>query len=368
MLAGCSGLPAKDSGRPVSATSPSVIHKPTVKIAPRPTPPTGQALVNSLLPPALADRSGWAADIVAAFEAIKIPQSKDNICAVLAEIGQESSFQTDPVVFGLTQIVRKAREENRERYGIPQWLMERSLAVNSPNGRTYNERIDALKTENDLNELYEDMISEIPLGKKFLADFNPVQTVGPMQVNLSFANSYAAKKPYPYARQGPLRNALATRKGGLFFGVAYLLDYPASYDSITFRFADFNAGQYSSRNAAFQNVLRGLTGMPVRRDGDLLRYKDGVALEDASQTMQALLSISSRLRMDRAEIFRNLLLEKSPAFEQSQLYTRVFALAPSMPRAYMPEILVGGPKTSGKLTTALYTKKVDGRYRRCLKK
>ncbi len=325
-------------------------------------------MIYSLLPSSLTDRRGWAADILSAFEAIKIPADKSNVCAVLAEIGQESSFQTDPVVFGLSNMVRKELESNREKYSIPQWVMDKSLAFDSPNGRTYNQRIDALRTENDLYELYEDMISEIVLGKKLLSDYNPVQTVGPMQVNLRFASEYAAIRPYPYPYRGSIRNALVTRKGGLYFGVAYLLDYPASYDNISFRFADFNAGRYSSRNAAFQNALRYVTGVALKRDGDLLRYKDGVALEDDSQTMRALLQIATRLNMDKDDLFRNLLLEKSHSFEQSRLYKKLFVLAPNLPRAYIPEIVVAGPKTSGKLTTALYTKKVYGRYQRCMKK
>lgn len=365
VLAACTSQPAKDAGRVVQP--PSAVPSAPKKIS-QPKPLTGLALVNSLLPPGLADRNGWAADILAVFEAIKIAQSKENICAVLAEIAQESSFQTDPVVFGLTKIVRTELEANRIKYGISKWLMDSAFEMKSPTGRSYDERIDALRTENDLYELYEDMISEVPFGKKFLSGYNPVQTIGPMQVSLSFANEYVATRRYPYAYSGSLRNALVTRKGGLYFGVAYLLDYPASYDSIVFRFADFNAGRYSSRNAAFQNAVSSLSSLPLHPDGDLLRYKDGVAVEDGSQTMRALLSIASRLRMSRTDIYRDLLLEKTPAFERSQLYSRVLAMAPSLPHAQVPEIVVGGPKTFGKLTTALYTKKVYGRYLRCLKK
>ncbi len=370
VLAGCASEPPKDTGKVVPAHPPvpSVPHKPPAKVTPPPKPLTAPELVSSLLPPTLADRSGWAADIVAAFEALNIVPNKGNVCAVLAEIEQESSFQSEPVVIGLSRIVSQELEARRKKYGIPQWLMDKSLAMKSPNGQTYSERIDTLRTENDVNDLYEDMISEIPLGKKFLADYNPVRTGGPMQVNVGFANSYAAARRYSFAHEGSLRNALFTRKGGLFFGVAYLLDYPASYESMSFRFADYNAGRYSSRNAAFQNAVSALSGIPLRRDGDLLNYQDGIALEGSSQTMRALLAIAPRLNMDKAVIFRNLLLEKSPAFEKSQLYVRVFALAPVMPRAYVPDIAVRGPKISRKLTTALYAQRVDSRYRNCLKK
>jgi hypothetical protein len=368
VLAGCASEPPKDMGKSVPKPLPSATQKPPLKATPRPTPLTGPELVGSLLPSSVQDKSGWTADIVAAFDALNIAPTKGNVCAVLAEIEQESAFQSIPVVPGLSKIVRGELEARRKSYGIPQWIMDKSLAMRSPNGQTYSKRIDALRTENDVNDLYEDMISEVPMGKKLFADYNPVRTGGPMQVNASFANSYAAKRRYPFAYDGSLRNALFSRKGGLYFGVAYLLDYSASYESMSFRFADYHAGRYSSRNAAFQKTVSSLSGIPLEADGDLLSYEDGVAQEDDSRTLEALLAIAPRLNMNRAGIFRNLLLEKSYAFEQSELYTRVCALAPAMPRAQVPEIVVKGPKFTRRLTTASYVKRVDSRYRNCLKK
>lgn len=320
------------------------------------------------MPSGLQDKRGWAADIVAAFEALRISPDKGNVCAVIAEIAQESSFQVDPVVPGLGKIVRRELESRRDEYGIPQWLMEKSLAMQSPDGKTYDARIDALRTENDVNALYEDMISEIPFGKKLLAGYNPVRTGGPMQVSAGFAEAHAAAKRHPGAYAGSPRKALFTRKGGLYFGVAYLLDYPAGYDSMRFRFADYHSGRYSSRNAAFQRAVGSLSGASLAQDGDLLRYEGGVALEQPSRTMRALISIASRLGMGRDAVFRDLKLEKTAAFEQSELYRRVYALAPSMSHASVPDITVSGPKFSRKLTTASYVKRVDGRYRDCLRK
>jgi len=365
ILVGCKSLPPPTS---VSLVPQPPAHS-TKPLKPAPKPLTDLPLLNSLLPAKLADRSGWAADIFAAFEAVKIDPTRENICAVLAEIEQESSFQADPVVPGLNHIVRRELDKRREKFHIPLWLMNSRLNSRSPGGRTYNERIDKLKTENDVNVLYQDIISEIPFGKKLLADYNPVHTGGPMQVSMTFANSYVAAKPYPYTMKGTLRDELFTRKGGVFFGVAYLLEYPANYDDMIFRFADFNAGIYSSRNAAFQNALNSITGITLQKDGDLLRYKDGIPDRDTpSQTMQALLTIASRLQLAPSEIFSDLLLEKSAAFEQSRLYIKLYALAPSMPKACIPEIVLSSPKFARKLTTVNYAKQVNVRYQSCLKK
>jgi len=372
-LAACASKPVKVSEPDIVAQPLTPQKQPHKKVAkpklkPIPKPLIGLALVNSLLAPELVDRSAWAEDIYTAFKSINIPVNKENVCAVLAEIEQESSFQAEPVVYGLKTIVRRELEAARQKYLIPRWVMERSFELKSPDGRSYKERIEALKTESDIDRLFEDMISEIPFGKKMFASYNPVRTGGPMQVSWDFAHEYVANRSYPYPIKNSLRNELFSRKGGLYFGVAYLLDYPTSYSSMLFRFADFNAGIYSSRNAAFQNAVSSLSKVRLVKDGDLLRYREGVALQDPSQTMRAILSVSARLNMDRTEIFHDLLLEKTSAFERSRLFKKIFTIAASLPRELIPEIELRGPKLSRKLTTSMYVEQVARRYNKCLKK
>ncbi len=191
----------------------------------------------------------------------------------MAIIEQESSFQAEPVVPGLPNIVRKELETRAGRFGVPSLLVTAALSKNSPTGKSYNERIDALKTETQLNDLFEDMIGELPFGRQLFADYNPVRTGGPMQVSVEFATQHVKERSYPYPIASKLRNEVSPPRRRLFRQrhPARLPEVP--YDRIVYRFADFNAGRYSSRNAAFQLALGKLSGKPLTPDGDLLRYR-----------------------------------------------------------------------------------------------
>lgn len=331
----------------------------------------GRAAVTRLLPQRIPDSSGWAADIFSAFAALRIPATTQNFCSAIAVIEQESGFQADPAVPGLSRIVWKEIETRRKKYGIPKLVLDAALQKSSPDGRSYKARINGLKTEKQMNALYEDMISELPHGKTLLSGYNPVRTGGPMQVSVEFAAALASSKPYPYPRKGSIRDEVFTRKGGVYFGIADLLDYPAPYSQPVFRFADYNAGRYSSRNAAFQAALLKLSGRTLDLDGDLLRYQNGVPNAEESATQRALLPLAGRLRMSKAEMLRDLRQEKTAAFAQTPLYQRVFALADPMAgghaaREAVPQINLKSPKIHRRLTTEWFAKRVDSRYRNCL--
>ena len=331
----------------------------------------GRALVARLIPETVADRKGWATDIWAAIAALQVPPTVENLCAPIAIIGQESGFQVDPVVPGLPRIARDEIERQRERLGIPRLALDAALALSSSNGKSYAERLDTVRTEKDLSDIYDDFIGRVPLGRTFLSDSNPVRTAGPMQVNIAFASAYAADQPYPYPVTGSLRHELFTRRGGVWFGIAHLLDYKAPYDRMIYRFADFNAGRYASRNAAFQNALSELTGIPLVRDGALLRYEHGEAVAEAGSTELAARNAGRRLGMSDAEVRRDLALGRDERFERTRLYRAVFAALESsgksvVPRAMIPTIELHSPKITRRLTTDWFAHRVEERYQRCL--
>ncbi|TVO53115.1 DUF1615 domain-containing protein [Denitromonas halophila] len=336
------------------------------------TPPAGPRLsAADLLPGGITDRPGWARDIDAALDHLEVPRSAENLCAAMAVIEQESTWQADPVVAGLPRIVRNEIDSRAERYGIPKIVVSAALEKSSPDGRSYARRIAALRTEKQMNTLFEDMLSELPLGKTLLSGFNPIRTGGPMQVSIAFAEDHLRQRPFPYARTGSVRHEVFTRRGGLYFGIANLLDYPADYPHPRYRFADFNAGQYSSRNAAFQSAITRVSGRKLAPDGDLLRYQGKSPSNEASSTEAALRAIAGHLHLSARQIRSDLTREKSADFSHTRLYDRLWQLAErkagrTLPRQQMPDILLKSPKIQRKLTTAWFAKRVEWRYDRCL--
>jgi hypothetical protein len=237
---------------------------------------------------------------------LSIEPTHESICAVVSVIEQESGFRVNPVVPGLPAIAWHEIDSRAEHAGVPHVVMHTALQLSSPTGRSYSDRIDGAKTEKDLSDIFEDFIGAVPMGRTLFAEKNPIRTRGPMQVNVAFAEQIAAAKPYPYPVKSTIADELFTRRGSVYFGTAHLLAYPASYGTYLYRFADYNAGQYASRNAAFQSAVSSASGIPVTPDGALL------------------------------------------------------------PRAMLPAIKLHGPKIARRLTTEWYAHRVDERYKRCL--
>lgn len=159
----------------------------------------------------------------------------------------------NPQVPGLPKIAWKEIDRRADQMHIPNFLVHTALKISSSNGQSYSERLDKVRTEKDLSDIFDDMIDRVPMGQKLFGHLNPVHTGGPMQVSVAFAEAHA--KGYPYPIDGSIRREVFSRRGGMYFGIMHLLGYPADYSRPIYRFADFNAGWYASRNAAFQNAV-----------------------------------------------------------------------------------------------------------------
>ena len=332
------------------------------------TPEQVQAELLRKLPVTLHDREGWARDIQAAFAAQKLDPSSANLCAVLAVVEQESTYRTDPPVPGLATIARNEINRRAEKFHVPVLMVDAALRLRAPDGRTYAERIALLRTEQELSALFEEMIQRVPMGERLLARLNPIRTGGPMQVRIDFAERHL--RGYPYPMHGSVRSEVFSRRGGLYFGIKHLLDYPTDYPQLLYRFADFNAGWYASRNAAFQQAVAVASGRKLARDGDLLA--PDAAMDHPGATEAALRSIADTLGMRAADIRTALGKGRSAAFADTPLYQQVYAIADGkgagkpLPRMRVPEITLDSPKITRTLTTAWFAQRVNSRWTQCM--
>ena len=338
--------------------------------APRPAGPPPQVVRDEVarrIPATVDDRTGWAADIQTAFAAQDIDPMAENICAVLAVVAQESGYKADPPVANLPAIARREIERRAAEVHVPGFMVGAALKVRSTDGRSYEQRLRTVRTERELSELYEELVGRVPLGERLFDGYNPVQTGGPMQVSIPFAEAHAGDYPYPF--DGSIRDEVFTRHGGLYFGIAHLLGYATPYTRKVHRFADFNAGWYASRNAAFQNAVAVATGRSLALDGDLLA--PGAPLERPGETERAVRALANELAMSDAAIRDALQRGDRLDFNDSALFRQVFAIAESragkpLPRAMIPGITLDSPKITRELTTAWFATRVDDRYRRCM--
>ncbi|MGH8052422.1 MAG: DUF1615 domain-containing protein [Stenotrophomonas sp.] len=326
-----------------------------------------RADIERRIPAKTSDRDGWAADIESAFAAQRIEPTVENICAVLAVIEQESGYQADPAVADLPQIARREIRRRASDMRIPGLLVDAGLKIQAADGRSYGDKLARVRTERDLSRLYEEIIDRVPMGKRLFAGKNPVQTGGAMQVGIPFAQAHA--QGYPYPVESSIRDEVFSRRGGVYFGTMHLLGYQTPYTRKVHRFADYNAGWYASRNAAFQSAVALASGSTLALDGDLL--VPGAALDKPGQTERAVRSLGAQLSMDERAIRRGLEQADTLAFSESELHGKVFAIAEAraghaLPRAVIPGIRLDSPKITRELTTEWFANRVDGRYRECL--
>ena len=329
------------------------------------SPDQVRARIVQLLPATVQDRQGWATDIQTAFAVQELEPSDEHLCSVLAVTEQESTFQADPPVPGLAKIARSEINRRASKLHIPEFVLRSALNITSPNGKTYNQRLDTARTEGQLSAIFDDFIGMVPLGKTLFGSLNPVHTGGPMQVSIAFAQKQARDYPYPVTES--IRHEVFTRRGGMYFGIAHLLGYPVDYPRSLYRFADFNAGWYASRNAAFQNAVSKASGIPLALDGDLT-IPDSYAV---GATERAVRALGKQLDLSENAIRNQLLKGNSLDFNDTAVYQRVYALADRkngqpLPRAVLPGISLQSPKITRNLTTAWFAQRVDERRQRCM--
>lgn len=352
--------------------------------------------IRKLIPSRVHDRESWAKDIYSINEKLKISSDKENICSIIAIVDQESNFVANPNVPGLGQkAVKEVSSQLQEKFeakigttlGGPLANYFNDVLRNQPSvENNYLKQMSKVKNEQELDVLYREMFDYMSkhyhvsaltgaaklVGQDISDKMNPITTLGSMQVHINYAREHKRNA----VNNNELRDDLYTQYGGLYYGIHRLMLYPAAYDKAIYRFADYNSGMYSSRNAAVQKMVEKLTDINLDFDGDLLSYdKNGDPLSSATSTEKAItnLFVSNKILITPRQQRDDLTKEKSADFEKTQTYITISKLykekiGKDPIYAIMPEVVISGPKLSRDYNTNWYASRVNGRYETCMQR
>jgi len=347
--------------------------------------------------PNVSNSEKWSTELRNALEANHLESSHENICAMIAIINQVSSFESSPRIASLSD---KALREHMAKLvatlslrhhtvaSFEAWLKHKPSIKNN-----YWRRLRTAKTQQVLDITYRKIIADqvfLPDTKAnvlqdnaqlrdIIEDNNSIKTIGAMQVRVSFVVSIEEqrlKRALTLAEIWAIRDQLYTGKGGMYYGALLLLAYDGGYDKKLYRFADFNAGRYASRNAGFQATVAALLDKPVTTDGDLLIYdKQGIPTNTVSNSEKAINAVIQKyhLSLTTAQIHADLLQEKQSNFQRTPTYLAITQQYQQLTHkpvlfALVPNIVLAGEKTIPRLSTDKFTKMVNNRYQQCLKK
>ena len=337
--------------------------------------------------PNVRDARGWAIDLLDVLRLHGLPASRENICSSIAIIAQESGFQADPAVTGLGRLSEKSIRSKLDAIPLLGSSALNFLETTPSANDSYMQRIRAARTERDLDMTYRAMVAdaarqsslgvvvESGLLNTLIENRNQINTIGSMQVSVSFAMNIAKQRrwlPMSLNDAYGVRDELYTRHGGLYYGVLQLLGYETGYDRKIYRFADYNAGRYASRNAAFQKQVSALSGVKLATDGDLLLYdKSGRAQKKLSSSEKALRKIMDAI--DDKQLRADLLHEKKNDFVQTRTYIAVREkygkdVGQAARFAEVPAISLSSIKIKNSMTTQNFADRVNKRYQACVAK
>ena len=352
--------------------------------------------IKKLIPSRVNDRTSWAKDIYAITEELKIPRNKENICSIIAVVDQESNFIANPNVPGLgAKAVKEVSSRLQEKFedklgttiGAPLAGYFQDVLKNQPSPENnYLKQMSKVKNEKELDVLYREIFAYMSkhyhvsaltgaaklVGQDFAEKLNPITTLGSMQVHINYAKDNKRSS----MSINELRDDLYTQYGGLYYGIHRLMMYPANYDKPIYRFADYNSGMYSSRNAAFQKMIEKSSGIDLDLDGDLLSYdKNGNPRAATTTTEKALLNlfVQNNVLITPRQLRNDLEKEKEKGFEKTQTYAAVSKIYTEKTQkdpiyAIMPEVVISGPKLSRDYNTNWYASRVNGRYDTCMQR
>ncbi len=353
--------------------------------APKPSRDLPPEAVAKLVRADVRDKAGWGADVHAALREARQPVTVDTACQVLAVIEQESGYEADPTVPDLGRVVQGELDAAFAKLGPAASPVRKKLLdpVAPGASASFDVRLGQVRTEQQADRLYREIaayhLASFPmlaramdlLAPDFVEAHNPVTTAGSMQVSVAWAIEQGAADDLP---PDVVRDLLYTRAGGVRFGTARLFAHDADYADPRFRFADYNAGLWASRNAAIQAQVSNLTGIDLALDGDFLRYdRDGSPSSKVSDTTRVVLVFRERFapQLGDRQVRRDLGQEKTAAFEDTATVRAIrgaWADKHGVEAAYawMPMVELNSPKMKSGRTTKWFADSVGRRYDACV--
>lgn len=360
------------------------------------SPVLSEKNIRNLIPSRVQNRLSWAKDIHHIMSELKIDRSKQNVCTIIAVVDQESNFVANPQVPNLGQtavsevnnrLEEKFSDKLGERLGIPVAKYFQDVLKTQPTKEnSYLNQMKKVKTEKDLDVLYRQIfdymaqhyhVSALTGAAKFVGQdiaerMNPITTLGSMQVHILYAKDHKRNS----LNTNELRDDLYTQNGGLYYGIHRLMLYSAEYNKQIYRFADYNSGMYSSRNASVQQALAKLTHTQLDLDGDLLLYNKN---EDVQSTKSQSEIAINKLFAERGivitakQVRSDLKKEKEAEFENTQTYLALKnayleQTGKKLAYAIMPQVVISGPKLSRDYNTNWYASRVNTRYESCMRR
>lgn len=266
---------------------------------------------------------------------------------VLTTIQVESGVAVDPPLANkdLAQMFRVRIEQLRKEQALMISLMQRSglytallskLRRDTERGTIHTEGDLVRYVQKDLKPWVQRSLMQTYALPQPVARYvvnrlitSPIETIGPMQVHVGKAYRNALKRGEQIPSQEAMRELLLNPRTALYRGLKegaallwrgyrYYRHHFKEHEAARFTAADYNAGEFSSRNAAFQERIGRLANVRLTADGDLLIYDNFTPLERSSRTEIALRDL---LPAGMQSILRrDLLLEKSEDFERTKIY------------------------------------------------
>ncbi len=298
-----------------------------------------------------ARRSQWLKGLNRAFFELEASCTEPGLLVtVLTIIQQESDVRVDPPLqnVDLENLLAFKLQRLGERNPLAAGLLDATGIEAALKARLREDaRKVRLKTEGDLVRYVEEDLRgwftgylhrefSVPLPIAELAArigiSSPVNTIGPMQVNVNKAHRNALARGDGVDSAGDMRRLLLNPATALDRGLKegiYLVwkTYRFYRERLPperaafFTGTDYNAGEFSSRNAAFQERVAALAGKPLALDGDLLLYRAGRPQPLISKTEAAVMTVLSDLT--GAAIREDLRLEKQGGFTGSLTERRI---------------------------------------------